>query len=172
VLELNLIERVSIDSEAVSIKSSENLVRLNTMLDCRANLTNRHGERNRIEANWLERCIGIVVQDRGNEVVGNVLVDCRDGIRIMGGDVPAGEWPARGGHPAAEDTLVARNLAGEVTVGRLFRGHDVPARHTRLAGQEGRVVRLAEEGTAAEAAPPESLRAARLSPAEVGPEAP
>jgi hypothetical protein len=171
VLELNLIERVSVDSEAISIKSSDNLVRRNTLLDCRANLTNRHGERNRIEANWLERCLGIVVHDRGNEVVGNVLVDCRNGIRVMGGDVPAAEWPALGSHPAAEETLVARNVAAEVTVGRLFRGHGVPATRTRLAGQEGRIVRRDEEETSV-VAPPQVEHAAQLSPAEVGPEAP
>jgi hypothetical protein len=175
-VELNLLERVSVDSEAVSVKSSDNTVRLNTLLDCRAFVTNRHGERNRIVANRLERSLGITVHDRGNAVLGNVLVDCRDGIRVMAGNVAPDGWPGEGTHPAAADTLVAGNVTDRLTVGYAFRGHAVPATGTRVAaGQGGEGLRLLVEAgtvTGAEAPAAEGAPPPRLTPADVGPDAP
>jgi hypothetical protein len=58
-----------------------NVVRLNTLLDCEAHLTNRHGKDNQIVANWLEDTFGMRLHDRGGRAVGNRLRAAATGCR-------------------------------------------------------------------------------------------
>ncbi|MYW05021.1 polysaccharide lyase 6 family protein [Streptomyces sp. SID3343] len=65
-VEYNLFERCDGDPEAISVKSSENTVRYNTIRDSRGGIVLRHGNRSRVE---------------GNHLIGGV-----DGVRIYGND--------------------------------------------------------------------------------------
>ncbi len=66
IVEYNLFEKANGDSEAISVKSSDNIVRYNTLRDTRGTISLRHGS-------------GTVVD--GNYVIGN-----RSGIRFFGND--------------------------------------------------------------------------------------
>ncbi|MFI5806100.1 chondroitinase-B domain-containing protein [Streptomyces sp. NPDC051561] len=65
-VEYNLFERCDGDPEAISVKSSANTVRYNTVRDSLGGIVLRHGNRNRVE--------------------GNYLLDGKDGIRLYGND--------------------------------------------------------------------------------------
>ena len=58
IIEDNLFVDVSIDSETISVKSSGNIIRRNTFLDCRSRPTNRFGNDNLWHANWIENAAG------------------------------------------------------------------------------------------------------------------
>lgn len=137
VVEHNLLERVSIDDEAISIKSSENIIRFNTLLECRGDLSNRHGERNQYVANWLERSLGLIVFDRDNLLLGNLLSDCKQGIRIMAGDVE--DDSPEPGMPYAMNTRLVGNRAGRTVLGAVYTKHylPLPARDTAVGQHEG-----------------------------------
>jgi hypothetical protein len=83
-LEYNLFRNVGVDQETVSVKSSNNTVRFNTLLSSR-NITNRHGEDNVYTANWFEASEGINIHDQNNELRANRCVDCKFGFRVMAG---------------------------------------------------------------------------------------
>jgi poly(beta-D-mannuronate) lyase len=53
VLESNLFERCDGDPEYISIKSSGNAIRYNTFRECLGSLSLRHGNRNRVEGNFI-----------------------------------------------------------------------------------------------------------------------
>ncbi len=150
------------------------MVRLNTLLDCEAHLTNRHGKGNQIVANWLENTFGMRLHDRGGRAVGNRLRGSRNGLQVMGGNATAAEFPDSGTHPAAEGWLLAGNDADKCLVGYAFAGHAVKARDTRLEAHVG-PVDLGRQQTGTTQGPTASVpvpAARRLTRAEVGPGAP
>jgi hypothetical protein len=53
VIEYNLFERCTGDPETISIKSSDNTIRFNTMRDNHGEMTLRHGNRQLVYGNWL-----------------------------------------------------------------------------------------------------------------------
>src|SRR5206468_12735705 len=65
-VEFNLFERCNGDSETISIKSSDDVIRYNTLRNSNGSIVLRHGNRNRVE--------------------GNVMLGGRSGIRFYGND--------------------------------------------------------------------------------------
>ncbi|WPO76412.1 polysaccharide lyase 6 family protein [Streptomyces sp. KN37] len=65
-VEYNLFERCDGDPEAISVKSSDNTVRYNTIRDSAGGIVLRHGNRTRVESNYL--------------------LDGKDGLRVYGND--------------------------------------------------------------------------------------
>lgn len=172
-LEWNLFERVSVDSECVSIKSSDNIVRSNTLLDCRGHLTNRHGERNEISGNWLDGTLGIRCQDRGGKVIGNWLRNSLNGLQVMAGNVAASRWPNEGTHPAAEKWLIAGNNADKCKIGFAFDGHKLHALDTRVEAHVGQVGMGLQKRTSVAATTALAMPTLyQMQRSEVGPEVP
>ncbi|MFH8607221.1 polysaccharide lyase 6 family protein [Streptomyces sp. NPDC018029] len=66
VVEYNLFERCDGDPEAISVKSSDNTVRYNTIRDSAGGIVLRHGNRTRVESNYL--------------------IDGKEGLRLYGND--------------------------------------------------------------------------------------
>jgi len=146
IVEYNLLQRVSVDPEAISIKSSGNTIRYNTLVDSDANIMIRHGENNLIAGNWCENSRGIVVHDADNKVVGN---KCKNsgyyGIRIMGGNLKPGVTSGSG-YPYADGTLVSGNDSDRLIIGQTFAG-SLSARNTRIEAHKGPIQRGNDVGT-------------------------
>lgn len=175
----NIVERCSVDDEAISIKSSDNLVELNTLLDSDARINNRHGERNTIRSNWIEGSRGIYVRDRGALVYGNKVtgtVAPGVGIAILAGDVTPSAWPAAGQYPAAADVQVYGNDSDGLVVGRVELGASAaPANATRVREHTGTVTIATGTQTNTDSQPGVGRDAglvwppaAKLGPADVG----
>ena len=180
-VENNLFERVSVDSETISVKSSGNIIRQNTFLDCRSRPTNRFGNNNRWHANWIENCRGMWIYGAGHELVGNRVSGSRDGMCLMAGNTTpnAIRVGKRGGksqdlRPHCEDVTLIGNDADHLIVGKVLKQNGeaftMPAVRTRIEGQIGPIELDLEEDTLivkeGRAAAP---TAARLAAAEVGP---
>ncbi|NIK59505.1 polysaccharide lyase 6 family protein [Kribbella shirazensis] len=109
VVELNLFERANGDPEAISVKSSGNTIRHNTIRDSFGGIVLRHGNRNRVEGNYLlSGENGIRIYGDDHLVVNNYVE------RISGAGVVLGSGNVRDHYP------------GEPAASR--RGNDAPDR--------------------------------------------
>ncbi|GEM_PF-628131 len=79
IIEYNLLERCSGETEIMSLKSSDNIVRHNTLINCRGAICLRLGNRNTVEGNFIladegERgCGGVKLYGFDHRVVNNYL---------------------------------------------------------------------------------------------------
>lgn len=74
IVENNLFERTDGDSEAISVKSSDNTVRFNTLRNSRGSIVLRHGNRNLVEGNlMLGNTAGIRFYDNDHVIINNVI---------------------------------------------------------------------------------------------------
>ena len=111
VVEDNLFERVNGDQEAVSVKSSGNIIRRNTISDSKGTITLRHGSNNVVDSNLLiGGTTGIRVFGNDQTVINNVVQDSTRNrlIDVSGGDLRDDHAGATD-HDAADRVLVAFN---------------------------------------------------------------
>lgn len=127
VVEHNLFERCDGDPEAISVKSSDNTIRYNTVRDSRGGIVLRHGNNSRVEGNYLiGGDNGVRVYGNDHLVVNNYLGGLSDRALVIGSgttrDHHTGETTEeRRGNDACDravivhNTLVgnARTLTGE-----------------------------------------------------------
>jgi parallel beta-helix repeat protein len=74
IVEHNLFERTDGDSEAISVKSSDNIVRHNTLRNSRGSIVLRHGNRNTVDGNlMLGNTAGIRFYDNDHVIINNVI---------------------------------------------------------------------------------------------------
>ena len=180
-VEDNLFERVGVDSETISVKSSGNTIRRNTFLACRSRPTNRFGNRNRWHANWIEDCRGMWIYGADHELVGNRVLGSRDGLCLMAGNtipevirVRRDGARARDLRPRCQDVVLIGNEADRLVVGKVIKANGeaftLPAVRSRIEGQVGPVeLELEEDTLVVEQGRGTLSRAARLAASEVGP---
>ncbi|GAA5028944.1 polysaccharide lyase 6 family protein [Actinopolymorpha pittospori] len=89
VVENNLFDQVNGDPEAISVKSSDNIIRSNTVVDSVGSIVLRHGNRNRVEGNFLlGGRSGIRFYGNDHQIVNNVVSgSAGSGIVIGSGSV-------------------------------------------------------------------------------------
>lgn len=78
IIEDNLFEQCSGEVEVISVKSCDNIVRRNILLECEGVVALRHGKRNLVEHNWFvgngkRNTGGVRVVDADHRVVNNVF---------------------------------------------------------------------------------------------------
>jgi hypothetical protein len=111
IVEDNLFERVNGDQEAISVKSSDNVIRRNTIRDSTGTITLRHGGRNTVDSNLLiGGTTGIRVFGNDQTVINNVVQDSSRSrlIEVGGGDIRDDSGSSTR-HEAADRVLVAFN---------------------------------------------------------------
>lgn len=89
IVEYNLLEKANGDSEAISVKSSDNIIRYNTLRNSRGQITLRHGNRNRVDGNlMLGGSSGIRTYGNDHVVVNNVVQNTSgQAVEIGGGEI-------------------------------------------------------------------------------------
>jgi poly(beta-D-mannuronate) lyase len=110
-VEDNLFERVNGDQEAISVKTSDNVIRRNTIRDSKGTITLRHGSNNIVEGNLLiGGTTGIRVFGNDHVVINNIVQDSTRNrlIEVGGGDL-RDDHASQGDHDAADRVLVAFN---------------------------------------------------------------
>jgi len=170
----NLLDRVEIDSEIISVKAGYNTIAYNTFLDSAAAVSNRQGSHNDYMFNYIEGVKkDMIVWGDDTRVFGNVFV--RTNLDIMGGE-NVSENIGKGQFPLARRTMIAGNSFqdGKLNVGvlrptRQWQGpQDTTLGDNRIDAQN--VARLSGSGTTANAAlKAPAGQAVKLSPADVGP---
>ncbi|MFC9243793.1 chondroitinase-B domain-containing protein [Streptomyces sp. NPDC057136] len=121
VVEHNLFERCDGDPEAISVKSSDNTIRYNTIRDSRGGIVLRHGNHSRVEGNYLiDGVNGVRVYGNDHLVVNNYLGGLSDRALVIGSgttrDHHAGETTEeRRGNDACDRAVIVHNtLVGNV----------------------------------------------------------
>jgi hypothetical protein len=127
---------LNVEGEAISVKTSDNVVQGNRISSSKAGYTNRYGERNLFEGNTSTNSRGFAIGDRGTRLVGNT-VNGRGSIVVLGGDVTADEM-RDGPHCQATDTYLEDN-SGLLVIGRNYAGRTLPAVGTTVRSHNGTI---------------------------------
>jgi hypothetical protein len=126
-VEYNLFERANGDSEAISVKSSNNIVRYNTILDSRGTLSLRHGWGTLVQGNYIIGGTSGIRFFGNNHVVVNNVVQGTTGqaLEIGGGEIRDDTRSTRA-HEAADHCVVAFNTFQSNRAGAARYGSDKP----------------------------------------------
>ena len=114
----NLIERVSVDMEIISLKASGNRVIGNTFRNSKAYVSFRHGMNNIFSKNYVDITHGVRVLGDNHQIIGNTV---RGNIYIMSGDITqAQKASGHQGHPYSLNAVVNGNIAEVIDVGYAY----------------------------------------------------
>lgn len=107
-IENNLFEKADGDSEAISVKSSDNVVRYNTIRDSKGYIVLRHGNRTLVEGNLL---FGSGIRFHGNDhkIVNNYVANSGDRAIVFGSGDEADSGPTSKLHDRPDRVTVAYN---------------------------------------------------------------
>jgi hypothetical protein len=145
-IENNLFEKADGDSEAISVKSSDNVVRYNTIRDSLGYIVLRHGNRSVVEGNLL---FGSGIRFHGNDhkIVGNYVANSGDRAIVFGSGDEADSGPASKLHDRPDRVTVAYNtVLGSKSVidgdGGDFKPKDCVVADNVVKGTAGTLVTL------------------------------
>ncbi|WP_206787328.1 polysaccharide lyase 6 family protein [Amycolatopsis sp. MtRt-6] len=145
-IENNLFEKADGDSEAISVKSSGNVLRYNTIRDSRGYIVLRHGNRSTVEGNVL---FGSGIRFHGNDhrIVGNYVANSGDRAIVFGSGDEADSGPASKLHDRPDRVTVAYNtVLGSSSVidgdGGDFKPKDCVVADNIVKGTSGTLVTL------------------------------
>ncbi|GHG24717.1 MULTISPECIES: polysaccharide lyase 6 family protein [Amycolatopsis] len=145
-IENNLFEKADGDSEAISVKSSDNVVRYNTIRDSRGYLVLRHGDRSTVEGNVL---FGSGIRFHGNDhrIVDNYVANSGDRAIVFGSGDEADSGPTSKLHDRPDRVTVAYNtVLGSNSVidgdGGDFKPKDCVVADNIVKGTSGTLVTL------------------------------
>ncbi|WP_083750928.1 polysaccharide lyase 6 family protein [Kribbella sp. ALI-6-A] len=129
VIELNLFERAHGDPEAISVKSSGNVIRRNTIRDSVGGIVLRHGNGNRVEGNYLlAGGNGIRIYGNDHLIVNNYL-ERIDGAGIVLGSgsirdhFPGESAESRRGNDAPDGVRIGLNTILDCGAGIVGESH-------------------------------------------------
>ncbi|CAM5403455.1 lyase [Streptomyces spiroverticillatus] len=156
IVEHNLFERANGDPEAISVKSSNNTVRYNTIRNSRGGIVLRHGNRNRVEGNYLiGGQEGIRLYGNDHVIVNNYLSGLTKTALVIGSGSTRDHNPdetetERRGNDAVDRAVIAHNsllnnakhLEGENKSDRTHEPRDVTIADNLLVGNSGSLVTL------------------------------
>ncbi|MGW0959670.1 chondroitinase-B domain-containing protein [Streptomyces gelaticus] len=153
VVEYNLFERADGDPEAISVKSSDNTIRYNTIRNSRGGIVLRHGNRSRVEGNYLIGGIeGVRLYGNDHLIVNNYLSGLSGRALVVGSgttrDHNSGETQdERRGNDACDRAVIVNNtlignsgtLSGET---RTYEPRNVVIADNLLVGDSGSLVAM------------------------------
>ncbi|NBH05088.1 polysaccharide lyase 6 family protein [Amycolatopsis sp. SID8362] len=150
-IENNLFEKANGDIEAISVKSSDNVVRYNTIRDSKGYIVLRHGNRSLVEGNLL---FGSGIRFHGNDhkVVGNYVANSGGRAIVFGSGDEADSGPTSKLHDRPDRVTVAYNtVLGSNSVidgdGGDFKPKDCVVADNIVKGTSGTLVTLPSGST-------------------------
>jgi len=151
IVEYNLFEKADGDSEAISVKSSDNTIRYNTIRDSRGYIVLRHGNRSTVEGNLLFNS-GIRFHGNDHKIYNNYVENTGDRAMVFGSGSEADSGPTSKGHDRPDRVTVAFNtLIGTGAVvdsdGGNFNPKDCVLANNIIKGSSGGVVSMRSGST-------------------------
>ncbi|ADJ43608.1 lyase precursor [Amycolatopsis mediterranei S699] len=150
-IENNLFEKADGDSEAISVKSSDNVVRYNTIRDSRGYIVLRHGNRSTVEGNVL---FGSGIRFHGNDhkIVNNYVANSGGRAIVFGSGDEADSGPTSKLHDRPDrDTVAYNTVIGSSSVidgdGGNFKPKDCVVADNIVEGTSGTLVTLPSGST-------------------------
>lgn len=151
VVENNLFEKADGDIEAISVKSSDNVVRYNTIRDSKGYIVLRHGNRSTVEGNLL---FGSGIRFHGNDhrIVDNYVANSGGRAIVFGSGDEADSGPTSKLHDRPDRVTVAYNtVLGSSSVidgdGGTFKPKDCVVADNIVKGTSGTLVTLPSGST-------------------------
>lgn len=155
VVEYNLFERCNGDPEAVSVKSSGNTIRYNTVRNSRGGIVLRHGNQSTVEANYLlDGTDGVRLYGNDHTVVNNYFGGLSGRALVIGSGTTRDHHPGetteeRRGNDACDRAVIvhntfvgnARPVSGEE---RTYAPQDAVVADNLLVGSTGSLVDMRE----------------------------
>jgi len=108
-IEYNLFEECEGENEMVSIKASAVTFRYNTIRNCPAHLTLRHGNRNLVYGNYFINTPGVRIFGDDHSIYSNHFENCNPAINIGNGDGEVADGDALTVHDRPDRVLIAFN---------------------------------------------------------------
>lgn len=109
IVEYNVFERCAGENELISVKASGLVLRYNTIRDCPAQFTLRHGNKNIVYGNYFIRTPGLRIFGDDQTIYGNYFEDCKPAITIGNGDGEVAEGSKLTVHDRPDRVLIAFN---------------------------------------------------------------
>ena len=146
IIEYNLFEKADGDAEAISVKSSDNTVRYNTIRNSKGYLVLRHGNRTTVEGNLLFNS-GIRFHGNDHKIFNNYVESTKDRAIVFGSGKEADSGPTSKLHDRPDRVTVAFNtLIGTGAVvdsdGGDFKPKDCVLANNVIRGSSGGVVSM------------------------------
>ena len=109
IVEHNLFEKCDGENELISVKASEVTLRYNTIRDCPAQFTLRHGNRCMVYGNYFFNTPGIRIFGDDHEVHSNYFENCKLAINIGNGGGEVADGAPLVSHDRPDRVLIAFN---------------------------------------------------------------
>ncbi|HTD93041.1 MAG TPA: polysaccharide lyase 6 family protein [Chitinophagaceae bacterium] len=109
IVEFNLFEKCAGENELISIKASAVTVRYNTIRDCPAQFTLRHGNHNEIYGNYFFNTPGLRIFGDDHLIYSNYFENCNPGINIGNGGAEVADGAPLTEHDRPDRVLIAFN---------------------------------------------------------------
>ncbi|MBW4889224.1 polysaccharide lyase 6 family protein [Mucilaginibacter sp. HMF5004] len=109
VVEYNLFEQCAGENELISVKASGVTLRYNTVRDCLAQFTLRHGNKCAVYGNYFINTPGLRIFGDDHIIVGNYFENCKPAITIGNGDGEVADGAQLTAHDRPDRILIANN---------------------------------------------------------------
>jgi hypothetical protein len=152
IVEYNLFEKANGDSEAISVKSSDNVVRYNTIRDSRGYIVLRHGNRTTVDGNLIFGASGIRFHGNDHKIINNYVASTTGRAIVFGSGSEADSPPTSTGHDRPDRVTVAFNtVLGTSDVidsdGGDFKPKDCVLADNIIVGTSGKLVTMTSGAT-------------------------
>jgi len=109
IFEYNLFENCNGEAELLSVKSSAVTVRYNTVRDCKAHITLRHGNFNKVYGNYFINTPGLRIFGDDHVIYSNYFENCNPAINIGNGGAEVADGAPLTSHDRPDRVLIAFN---------------------------------------------------------------
>lgn len=110
VVEFNLFERCAGENELISVKASGVILRNNTIRNCPAQFTLRHGNKSQIYNNYFFNTPGLRIFGDDHQVYGNYFENCSAAIMVGNGDGEVADGAKLTSHDRPDRILITHNI--------------------------------------------------------------
>jgi poly(beta-D-mannuronate) lyase len=109
IVEYNLFERCEGENELISVKASAVTLRYNTIRDCPAQFTLRHGNKNLVYGNYFFNTPGLRIFGDDHLIYSNYFENCSTAIMVGNGDGEVADGAQLTAHDRPDRVLIAFN---------------------------------------------------------------
>jgi poly(beta-D-mannuronate) lyase len=109
VVEYNLFEQCAGENELISVKASGVTLRYNTIRDCPAQFTLRHGNKSIVYGNYFINTPGLRIFGDDHLIVGNYFENCKPAITIGNGDGEVADGAQLTAHDRPDRVVISYN---------------------------------------------------------------
>jgi len=134
-VEYNLFEKCAGENELISVKASFVTLRYNTIRDCKAQFTLRHGNHCEVYANYFTLTPGLRIFGDDHIIHSNYFENCKPAINIGNGGAEVADGAPLTSHDRPDRVLIAFNtlVNNEENITRTIRNNGIGSTYITIA---------------------------------------